>query len=418
MQMECRGSIALMLVALWLPLSAAAVAPKKLKGIPSNDLKGAKMACDPVEYAKQKSKGFDSEKCSKCKSVVDKWREKAPQVANSAASSESSIMGSATTGLSGLTAGLAGGANQSGAIGNAQTAAGSGSDAQAGRNKIATGAKTEFDQCKSEFAESCENVKLIPADKESASKVRQACIDGSSNAGDVAKDTGDSGDMMKSLGDMAKAAGDMMKSAQKQPDPQAPATSPTPDQNPVAPQVAEAPSIEKSSFDGKNPLAQSGVGFSSTGADLKMGAVSIPTSGLTGMGGGSHSATGASSMPNAAAEASSPGGASGGDSGSGAGGGGSRLLDSKAPLVAEAAKDNGYEMNGGGSRMAGLKPSKADLADIAGGAIPPADSAPLDELGNREPAANAEAAEPTEDGDSIFLRVRSKYSFLQGAGRI
>ena len=146
---------------------------------------------------------------------------------------------------------------------------------------------------------------------------------------------------------------------------------------------------------------------------------------LTGLGeNGERRIASASTDLGAHGTGSGSGGGSGGGSAGLAGSGSSASPARVADLAAEPGlgANGSYDLSaGGGFRSVGLKPSKGDLAEVAAeGGAPALDETKLDEDGNKDPAAEAAAAEEAmgEDSDSIFLRVKQKYALLKGAGKI
>jgi hypothetical protein len=376
-----------------------------------------KMTCQPEKY-KQKNGELNKtalDECNTCKTAVEKWREKLATVANNATAKESSLVDAGSNAAQGIADDSTG--SPSGVFTNTAGLGKIGNDTSGERNKNALGAKAEFDQCKSDISEACGSAQqMSDADKKPAQDVLKACAEASNNAKDAAQGNGNVGDMMKSLGDMAKAAAAAMKSPKQDQaqQPEAPATSPTPDQN-----VASPPEIEQSRFNDKNGLAQSQVGFAATDPIHPLADGSGPTSGLSGMGGASRApASTAGALPPAVG-GTPPGSGEGGGGASGGGGGGGAPTPETATAAAETTKDSSYEINGGGGmRMSsGYKSGKGDLADL--GAAAPGDlPAPEDLVEQPAAAVNSDAAEQPEDGDSIFRRIQLKYGNLQGAGRI
>ena len=122
----------------------------------------------------------------------------------------------------------------------------------------------------------------------------------------------------------------------------------------------------------------------------------------------------------APASAGSSGGGSGGAASGGAGPAAARPPEAMA-AAADAAKDSTSEWAGGsGLRLGSFKSAKSDAADAVDAALSTGEPAKLDENGNREPASDENANNDilSQDSESIFLRVRSKYGMLKGAGRI
>ena len=190
-----------------------------------------------------------------------------------------------------------------------------------------------------------------------------------------------------------------------------------------------------SSLTGGNGAGQSSIGFG-TGPGNGVGASILGTGGGTASGGTGDSGTGSSSPSRGLASISSPLGtagaggaigASGGGSGAGASGASNSTGASK-PQGATGASANGsgsgFESSsgfGGRGMMLGLKPSKAEADALADLATPGAlDAANADLLGVKSEAGDSASAHDTlaQDGESIFFRVRQKYSLLKGAGKI
>ena len=390
-----------------------------------------RMTCQHAGYASQPRQ---QQACTNnCKKAVDHWQREMPEAARAAATADRNL---ACTGAAG-TADAAGSTRDSLTAFRAQgTNATVANETNRNRETNARTASSKFAECKNAITKGCNDVQLSSRDKKVAEAVLKACEDAEKGANQFANQKKQDG---LGLGDLAKAMGlaqqamGMAQQGQGQESPSdlaglgAPsATSPTP-----ASGNSQKPEILTAKLDGdKNGTQAPAIGF---GNSVVPNQVASTQAGITGIG----STTGASSSPDAfgGPGGSSTGGpASGGEvganagSGGGAGGGGGNSTGASRPIDSIAAGgasggDSGYEVSGGGGRpMSGLKPSKADVDSVADGSILGAADTKLDDLG-REPASEGDmSAAPdgdTQNGsDSIFMRIRAKYSLLKGSGKI
>lgn len=402
-----------------------------LSGPRKSAREAGEMTCVKASYG---SHAAELAACNRCKPVIEKWKKQIPKAAESAVAADCAAAADGATRSSATTANVQ---QQLVAFSNNRGNLQAGQDATQRRVANADNAKKQFEECSKEIEDNCvKGVKgMMPVDQRVVEAVRKACSDAAAGAGrfsDQKKQDGMGlGDLAKAMG-LAQQAMGMAQQAQGQQSPSdlsslaAPgATSPTP-----ASGNSQKPEILTAKLDGdKNGTKAPSIGF---GNSVVPNQVASTQAGITGIG----STTGASSSPDAFGSpgSSSAGGpASGGEvganagSGGGAGGGGGNSTGASRPIDSIAAGassgDGGYEVNGGGGRpMSGLKPSKADVDSVADGSILGAGDTKLDDLG-REPASEGDmSAAPDEDtqngSDSIFMRIRAKYSLLKGSGKI
>lgn len=391
------------------------------------------MTCNPGTYSGGNAPHLAP--CNTCKQSVDKWKQKIPKAADAATQADCAASAAGAT----ASAGTTGGVNaQLSSFGNNGRNVTTGATAQNTRAANADKAKTEFQQCKQDLEKTCMGKQLADQDKQVAQAVHKACEDAAKGAGQFAdqkkQDGMGLGDLSKLMG-LAQQAMGMAQQANQQQQPSdmsglgAPsATSPTPGSG----GSSSTPEIATTKLDGKDSTQAPTVGFGNVPGNSQVAAVQ---NGITGVG----SATGASSGPDAfgGGSAGLGAGASGGEvgaSGGGAGGGGlggggnssgaSRPTDGVAGGAGGGSGENGgFEMNpGGGKAFVGLKASKAELDSVADGSLL-GDNAPLDDLGARDPASEGSPIDAASEADllgadSIFSRIKAKYSTLKGSGRI
>lgn len=377
------------------------------------DEAGEKM-CGNAGY-KKPEKAEAHKYCLTCQETLKKWKKKAGEVAKKAGAADSLF---SLAGITGTTAGV----NQTTNNNTAQVGAGTnttaGMKAQKDRANNATAAKAEFEKCKAEIDEQCGGKPgLFDEDKPAVASVKSACEKAGGAADKFAKQKSqDAMDLNKlaQMAGLASAAMGMIPKPQPGSDSDL-STSPTPAS------LKEAAEIGVSKIGGASGTPSVNIG-TGKGQEVAVASAGAPGSGLSGASFTSDdfSAGGSSSSPLGEGVAGNGSGASGGSSGGGGGGGSdSSSGSSRAAEVAAILDASGYEVNGGGSRPMGLRAGKSD--SDAGGEAPSLEpSAPFEELQAREPASEelAEEEDVMSGTDSIFARVRSKYSLLKGAGRI
>jgi hypothetical protein len=376
--------------------------------------------------------------CRTCSQTVESWKEKIPKAAEAAGAADCA----ASTLGAGATAAAAGGTGtaQLSTFGGNRNNVAAGQRTQNTRAANADKARTEFEKCKQDIEKQCFGKRLSTPDQKIAGNMHKACEDAAKKSGQFAdqkkQDGMGLGDIGKLMG-LAQQAMGMAQQANQQQQPSdmsglgAPsATSPTPGSG----GSSTTPEIATTKLDGKDSTQAPTVGFGNVPGSSQVAAVQ---NGITGGGG-----TGASSGPEAFGGGGGAGlgaGASGGEVGSsgggGAGGGGlggggnssgaSRPIDGLAGGAGGGSSGDGggFEMNGGGGKaFVGLKASKAELDSVADGSLL-GDNAPLDDLGARDPASEGGAIDAANEvdllgSDSIFTRIKEKYSTLKGSGRI
>lgn len=375
--------------------------------------------------------------CQQCKKAVDDAKKNVPKAAKAASEMDRAAT---TTGAARLGEAPTGVTSNLTSFTREQAGADAARTSNRGRVQAANQASDEFEKCRKQVEEACMGKSgpvLAEPDKKIVGAVFRACQQGEGAADDFSKqrqaDNLGLGDLAKAMG-LAQQAMGMAQQAQGQQSPTdisglgAPgATSPTP-----ASGNSQKPEILTAKLDGDKAGTQAPtVGFGNSVVPNQVASAA----GITGI----SDSSGASSSPDAFGgfRSSSTGGpASGGEVGANTGGAGgaggssggnstgaSRPIDGMAGGPGSGAGDSGYEVSGGGGRpMSGLKPSKAELDSVADGSILGAGDAKLDDFG-RDPASEGEiTAAPDEDtqsgSDSIFMRIRAKYSLLKGSGKI
>jgi hypothetical protein len=391
------------------------------------------------QYANATLKAKNETSCRACGKKIKEWKEKFNSVADTASSTDKSLESQTKSSVGSTASNLGSSAKDSIAAGGSN--AGTATFGELSRSKNASSAATQFKQCSKEIHETCDKMQPMPDDRKNAQAMLQACDDADSAASKVAAETKKSGDTLGDMGKLMDTAGKALGAAaqlaqmMQQQNQQSAATAATPS---GASGDGGATSPTPSSV---NPETSS-TGASGSGTSVQPSAVGfgVPPTGngvstsSPGASGSTSAGSSASPYRDPASSSSSPlgsgaaGGAVGSSGGGGSGGGGSagssNGTGASRPLDGAAAVDaagTNYEVNGAGGRaIVGLKPSKGDMDAVSDGATtPPAlDAAKLDDLG-KAPGDNAAADdELAHDGESIFLRVRQKYSLLKGAGRI
>lgn len=390
------------------------------------------MACTANGYNTAKSKSD----CNKCKTPVNAWKAKFADRANTYQSKDQGLFSSTSALTKADAVSLTSSNNE--AFQKSSMADTSAKQGQGQRATNATEAQKEFQKCIDDVSNACGGSFLDPStDKKTANTVMNACEQAKTDAGNFAaqksKDSNSLGDMGKLMDVASKAMGAAAQLAQAMQGQQSQTAATDPNAGATGGATSPTP-------DSLNPET-SGTGASGSGVQSPVvgfgtgGGNSSGTSN-TGNGGGNSSGTGTSSASRDPASSSSPLGSGGSGGTTGVAGGGAGAAASGATngsgaskpgegFVAAAAADaagSNYEVNGGGGRaIVGLKPSKGDMDAVTDGSVtPPAlDPAKLDDLGAKPGADNAAADDSlAHDGESIFLRVRQKYSLLKGAGRI
>jgi hypothetical protein len=372
--------------------------------------------------------------CDKCKTTVDDWAKKLPDAAAKAASTDKDLTCKGTDSAAmAKNPGKVDSNLQAFQSQAAVTAAAKSTDAS--RSGNAGDASKQFQQCLSDIDKACKGAMLNKTDKKGAEQMQKACQDAKDTADKFAdqknqdgKKAGDMGSMMDALGKAMQAAQQMAQ--QQQPQDNSGATSPTPESGATSPTpTVSGNGAETSKMDdGKSstPVTGGVIGFTTPKPDTP--SVAAPGGSVTGFG---------SSLPRSLASnefgggtgASSPlpGNVGGGGGGAGGGAGGGTLgskTDGAAAAAPSADNANPYEINGGGGLRGGsFKASKDAGGDTgalsADGLTPGADAASkLDALSDKPPEEAAADDVLAHDGDSIFLRIRQKYSLLKGAGRL
>jgi hypothetical protein len=318
--------------------------------------------------------------------------------------------------------------------------------AQAAKLKVkknADNAQASFQQCLQKLNASCSGLTPSANDKQIVDSLYEICQNSEEAARQSSTEAAVSSSSLGNLAGLADlttkalgAAGQLAKMLGGTPG----ASTPPPDStlNPsnisadggTSP-TPNSPGSETSSTGGSSPGSPTAI----VGFGVPPAANGVGTSSPSGSYG---SGSGASSSPyRDLASASSPlgsggvgatTGAIGGGGGASAGGssngtGASRPGEGKGAAPAgDTSAANNYEMNSGGGRaFVGLKPGKGDLDAVTDGALalPSLGSAKLDDFGAKPSGDSAAADDPlAKDSESIFLRVRQKYSLLKGSGKI
>jgi hypothetical protein len=390
--------------------------------------KAGEMACTSTGYKPNNSA------CMRCKGVVEKWKQQFPELAKQFGQQDQSIF--SLFGGQTMAASKSMGSSELAAFQKSSQANQTAKKGQTKRATNAADAKKKFQQCLDEIAKQCPN-KLAPVpDKQVAEAVQKACEDAKNGAGKFAdekkKDSNGMGDLSKLMDAASKAmqAAQGLAQQQQQQDP----SSITPSDPAVtSPTAAAAPQTEANNLDGKSSVAAPTVGFGAATPGNQVATDNAGVGSVTGMGASSpvRDLASASNDLGTAASGAAPFAATAGGGGSGGATSGFNSSGSSRPedgtgagAAADPSAASNYEISpgGGGRAIVGLKPSKGDLDSLADGAAPALDTAKLDDLGGTADPGAETASAPEDvlahDSDSIFLRIRQKYSLLKGAGRL
>ncbi len=373
------------------------------------------LQCSQNDYLNNQA-GYQG--CLQCKSAVENWKKKIPEEAKKRGAADTGVMAGNTLATSGAANAMSANGKQASAQDHAGTAANSGKGSMAQRQALGNEMSGVFGECEQDLESKCTTI-AGESDRNQASDMRSACANGKKASKKFADSQKEGGQGMGDLSKMMEAASQAMQMMQKKPE-ESGIT-----ENPAAPATPEAPEIQTSNIGDKAGSAPL-VGFGASSGNSVEAPETGSAAGGSGLTGGSSfrpEPTGSSDMgaPVAAATTGVSGGGGSGASKSHDGSGSSRAGDAVA-AAGEGNKDIGFEINsGGGMRMVGLKPSRGELEAV--GEIAPSDAVGAlgGEVGDRGPASEDTAGANDammQDGESIFVRVRDKYSVLKGAGRI